>query len=182
MRRCPAPTRSDQPKDTPVEFRFSVPREFEEAFADLDQVPPTPGSRGAAQAQLYLRFPGLFRLRHSERPRMRISFGLECGPGWWPIIWRLCETLEREARNDGLSEDDELWPAFRQIKEKYGTLQAYLHGTDRMRTLAKAAELCSARTCEVCGRPGILHDERAWVETMCNRCAASKDPWRQSRW
>ncbi|HYW76517.1 MAG TPA: hypothetical protein VFA48_07815 [Gammaproteobacteria bacterium] len=163
-------------------FRFSVPREFEEAFAALDQALPTPGSRGAAEAQLYLRFPGLFRLRHMERPRMPISFEMECRPGWWPIIWRLCENLEREACREWLSEHDDQWPAFRQIKEKYGTLKAYLRGNDRMRTLAKAAELCSARTGEVCGASGILRDEHAWVETLCDRCAASKDPWRQSRW
>ena len=165
-----------------MEFRFTVPKEFEDAFANLNEVPPTPGSRDAAQAQLYLRFPGLFRLRHMERPRMRISFGLECGPGWWPIIWRLCENLEREAHREGLSKDEDEWPAFRQIKEKYGTLKAYLRGNDRMHSLAQAAELCSARTCEVCGAPGTLRDERAWVQTLCDRCAACKDPWRHNQW
>ena len=94
-----------------MNFRFTVPKEIEAAFSDLDKGPPTPGTRSAAEAQPYRRFPALFRLREMQRPRTRINFGLNCGPGWWPIIRRLCENLEHEAHQEGLSEDDEGWPA-----------------------------------------------------------------------
>lgn len=153
-----------------MEFRYNIPPDIRQWFQQLDTTPRTSTSRAAAQAELCLRFPDLFRQRHEGALRAPIGWGLDCGPGWWPLIWRLCEGLEQEARQAGLQPGDADWPCFAQIKEKYGTLRCYIQGTDRMRAMANMAEVCSATTCEECGRPGSLDDESAWWKTLCPDC------------
>lgn len=150
-----------------MEFRHNIPSDIQQWFHQLDATPPTPTSRAAAEAKLYLRFPALFRLRHEGALRVPIGFGLDCGPWWWPLIWRLCEGLEQEGQRAGLNPGDDDWPCLTQIKEKYGTLRCYIQGSERMQSMADMAEECSAVTCEECGRPGSLDEDAVWWQTLC---------------
>lgn len=55
-----------------------------------------------------------------------------------------------------------------QVKEKFGTLRFYTNGNDEyVDGLISMAESMSARTCEVCGTVGKLH-QGAWIRTLCD--------------
>lgn len=96
-----------------------------------------------------------------------IDGGFACGDGWYDIIERLSKTLAAMRRANDVD--------FRvvQVKSKFGTLRVYtsprisdpeaiwLEGV-----LQGAAEE-SARTCEVCGRPGTTLAIGGWYSTLC---------------
>jgi len=42
----------------------------------------------------------------------------------------------------------------------------------RIEALIDVAEEVSARTCERCGSPGVLHEDHGWLATLCASCAA----------
>lgn len=117
-----------------------------------------------------------------------LVFGLECGSGWFQIIWDLCIDLEKidiefqKTIPDGVRAKsilewgyDTIEFKVTQVKEKFGTLRFYTNGApkesyDRIRE----AEKLSSETCEECGEPGkILND--GWVSVRCNKCRKKKD-------
>lgn len=103
-----------------------------------------------------------------------MGFGFECGDGWFDLIWKLAEDLERiykEARLVIIPENP-----FRvvQVKEKFGTLRFYINfGSDAMHDRIEQAEEESGRTCEVCGKPGELRGG-FWVRTLCGDCDSKR--------
>jgi hypothetical protein len=36
------------------------------------------------------------------------------------------------------------------------------------------AEAKAAKTCEFCGEPGVIRNDRSWIQTLCDLCAASR--------
>lgn len=61
-----------------------------------------------------------------------------------------------------------------QIKEKFGTLRFYYHGGDEFcYGVENMAEAMSARTCEVCGKPGKSYSG-GWVSTLCPEHAVER--------
>ena len=142
-------------------------------------------------AELKARYPYLFAAPHVSR---------HVAPGWMSIVSELC------ARIDGaLTEAERPRVHFTQIREKYGSLRAYLniaplrvdiHGGaesarisgyigeserpslfKRLSPLIPAAEAESCRTCTFCGAAGRLRrEDRCWVLTLCDRhCACTYD-------
>lgn len=105
----------------------------------------------------------------------RISDGhgryLSVDAGWYPLVIATDRQLTRlDAHYRVL-----------QIKEKFGTLRYYSWLSiddagsdlfDDMYAITDDAERASARICERCGAPGILHrSRRIRVKTLCNTCA-----------
>jgi hypothetical protein len=117
--------------------------------------------------------------------------GRTIAPGWLGIIEDLCARIDA-----ALSRDERQAVHFLQIKEKFGTLRAYLsvalprvdaispdayaslsidESSDqtssalhrRLAPLVRAAEVESHRRCLLCGAPGRLRDDRAWILTLC---------------
>lgn len=93
---------------------------------------------------------------------------IDTGPGWYPLLVELDRQL--------VAIDPDY--VVHQVKEKFGGLRFY-YGTDRgdlsaqMDELVQAAEQRAAVTCEECGQPGTVHQNRAgWVRTLCPACAA----------
>lgn len=99
----------------------------------------------------------------------------ECHSGWFTIIDVLCAELQRQT-------DKYKAPQLvvTQIKQKFGTLRFHVScfdtatdkiadegyaGDTQVALIVMAAKL-SARTCEICGRPGIMR-EREWIQTLC---------------
>jgi len=99
--------------------------------------------------------------------------GFRCGDGWFGILWRLCEDLEplvAEAEKH-TSRPFEV----RQVKEKFGGLRFYVnHRTDAICERIMGAELESIQTCEICGQPGKLWQEK-WIRTLCDEHAAAQE-------
>ena len=93
--------------------------------------------------------------------------------GWYPIVVGVDERLS--------AIDPEY--VVHQIKEKFGTLRYYCAPSgdepdpavcDAFRAIIGEAERASAVTCERCGEPGVLHETRYLVKTLCASCAGSR--------
>lgn len=109
----------------------------------------------------------------------RDSFYFECGEGWYEPLKDLCEMLDSHLWNmrdtlieDHYDEDDDgnrtLSKMVGQIKEKFGDLRFYMNYHDAItgKLIKKAEEAC-ARTCEVCGQPGVKRGG-GWIQTLCD--------------
>lgn len=102
--------------------------------------------------------------------RLPISWGLECGNGWIPLIWDLCDIIQHHV--DWKQKAD---PKFQQVevhqcKEKFGSLRFYTGGGDEYVDGAIAmAEYISSRTCEQCGVPGEMRKD-GWWRVTCDPC------------
>lgn len=129
------------------------------------------------QTLLYQRYPVLYRGRKRPITESLMSFGFECGDGWFDLLERLsarieARALERRAR--GTPETD--LPEAEQVKEKYGTLRFYLaRSDDDIDRWILEAEDESARTCELCGNPGELRGV-SWYQTLCDAHARTAYP------
>lgn len=64
-----------------------------------------------------------------------------------------------------------------QIKEKFGTLRFCCapssESVEVFDAITTEAERVSAITCEHCGEPGVLHEIRSLVKTLCSCCAGT---------
>lgn len=88
------------------------------------------------------------------------------GPGWWPLLDDTVAKLR--------ALDPEVQLLF---KEKYGTCQIDFitessEHFNEINRLTADAEDASGHVCEFCGQPGQLREERRWMQTLCDRCAA----------
>ena len=66
-------------------------------------------------------------------------------------------------------------PRASQVKEKMADLRFYLTcGTDEMYDLIDEASELSAKTCELCGKPGKVNEEGYWLSTRCDSCRSKE--------
>lgn len=115
--------------------------------------------------RLVARYPAIF----DASPSYRSGYP-EVEDGWRGLIEtavdRLAEIL-RDRPGTSLIID--------QIKEKFGTLRVYSHGSylsdtetrARADLVVRLAEARSACTCEICGSEGRLYKSRGWFATAC---------------
>lgn len=114
-------------------------------------------------SKLYLRFPGIFKGRNKPMTESLMTFGFECGDGWYNLIYTLCEELEKQARTE-----DVPLPEAQQVKQKLGGLRFYVVGATReMLDLIDAAETRSEALCEICGDQAERFSDRGWIKTRC---------------
>jgi hypothetical protein len=143
------------------------------------------------------KFPNLYADRYASMSVTCMCWGFDCGDGWFDLINRLSEQLEKmilelppacsncghdwrghgALRTDHCGEDCacENWepcrPRASQVKEKFGGLRFYMTtGSEEMFDLIDKAEEESLRTCEVCGKTGSLRSLGGWYMTRCNAC------------
>lgn len=83
------------------------------------------------------------------------------GPGWLPVLDRLCDDIEQLGWDKGIA----------QIKEKFGGLRFYARGSSPpgVQCRINAAERESLKVCEHCGKAGRLGGD-GWVKTLCESC------------
>jgi hypothetical protein len=101
---------------------------------------------------------------------------LECDDGWYDLIDRLswqidqhCKWKDKVEQEDEDKEQEEERIYFVQIKEKFGTLRAYLNQQDEcISGLVSMAESISATICEVCGEKGKSR-KSGWIKTLCEK-------------
>lgn len=98
--------------------------------------------------------------------RERLIFGIECGNGWFPVIYKLSADIAKITTDISVV----------QIKEKFGELRYYYswpetvteEQNDAIRALVEAAvEQCSA-VCEECGAPAQITDQDRWWVCLCH--------------
>lgn len=119
--------------------------------------------------RLYREFPNLYCDHNQPGSVTRMCDGFACGDGWFDVVYKLSQRLERIVvdykRNN---REDPKPPRVFQVKEKFGALCYYMsHYTDEMRDAIDEAEQKSHKTCQTCGRPGKLRNERRWPRTLC---------------
>ena len=89
-----------------------------------------------------------------------LTFGIECGDGWFDLIDRLCEDILKVDPTTVAT----------QVKEKYGTLRFYVSSAeDEVFDLIDEAEDASSEICEECGEPGKI-EGKMWFKTLCKKC------------
>jgi hypothetical protein len=114
------------------------------------------------------RFPKLYADRHADMRETCMCWGFACNDGWFDIILRLSEKLEKIIESLPPGAKNALRCS--QVKEKFGTLRFYMNyylkeAEDEIRK----AEIESAKTCEDCGKPGKLI-KGSWLRTLCKDC------------
>lgn len=97
-----------------------------------------------------------------------------CGPGWESLLRRCLTAIEAH-----LSTHKDVPFYLSDIKEKYGTLRFYYDGgDDAIEAIGEEAEFWSARTCDICGKPGVLCGQ-GWLQTRCPEHKPEGAPWCQ---
>ncbi|MBJ6724546.1 3'-5' exonuclease family protein [Geomesophilobacter sediminis] len=137
---------------TTVKAILAVKDGFERAC--LPRVNPPPPQSGITRSALLERFPRLL-----EPP----GSGVECSEGWFPIVWDLCaaiEALEQLGMPRGTT---------CRAEGKLGGLFLRLNTSSHIvKELAREAERQAARTCEICGAPGLLRIGPGFAKTLCD--------------
>ena len=118
---------------------------------------------------LFNDFPILYRGRHEPITQNLMSFGFECGDGWFQLIYDLSKQISK------------ICPRVKamQVKEKFGALRFYVSGVQKDKAdpifeLIEEAESKSLTTCEVCGdvettKIGTTKGSN-WIRALCKKC------------
>jgi len=126
--------------------------------------------RKELEQRLVERWPTWFNtggdFRYTAMPR-----GFEHDDGWFDILWRLCEDLEplvAQFEQETGSQFEVL-----QVKEKFGGLRFFVNcrRNEAMSQRIGIAADESFHTCEICGQPGELREERS-IKTLCDEHAS----------
>lgn len=119
------------------------------------------------EKRLYLRFPRLYR-----EP---LQWGFEHGDGWYDLVYRLSETIERAAAEAGVAQESDEYPLARQVKEKFGRLRFYVsYCPENAEDALDAAEIESAGICYFCGAPAEMRTSGGWYRPACDRHARTR--------
>jgi hypothetical protein len=102
---------------------------------------------------------------------MAMPRGFQCGDGWFDVIHGLCERLEPFVIKPNATLGVDAHFAVLQIKQKFGGLRFYVtHHTTAIDNEIDRAHLKSLRTCENCGRRGVLRNKDGYLTTLCEGC------------
>jgi hypothetical protein len=116
---------------------------------------------------LYEEYPDLFSNRLKSRRESCMSFGIECGLGWYELISSVCWRIFQHDKN--IADRNYIPVKFDQIKEKFGGLRLYYSGgDDYVRGLVSLAEELSYKICEVCGDKGKPNKD-GWISVLCDK-------------
>lgn len=115
------------------------------------------------------KYPKIFANRREPATRTCMSWGFNCGDGWFDLIDVLCERLQYETDKRGAPQTVAV-----QVKQKFGQLRFYAHPVSETQfALIDFVESLSERVCEECGSPGtLLVTPRRWFETRCAQHAS----------
>lgn len=131
--------------------------------------------------KLYEKYPQFFTNKDKGIKESCMTWGCECGNGWYEILASLCWMIRQHEDNkvrrkkyleennpEKLKQEQEYFPVkFDQIKEKFGTLRVYFSGGDEyVEGLVSMAEAISGKICEVCGNKG-QPNKGGWITTLC---------------
>lgn len=125
------------------------------------------------ELKLVQAYPGMFQWYGSQPSESCMAFGLECGDGWFPIMWALCGSIESHYKSLSYNGKPEAEPVvLSQVKEKFGVLNVYYRGGDEaVRAMVSMAEAMSSLTCEACGSTTDVKASRSgWIYTRCQSC------------
>ncbi|MHA2220235.1 MAG: hypothetical protein ACXACY_30520 [Candidatus Hodarchaeales archaeon] len=114
------------------------------------------------QKRLLKDYPTLFKAleENTSGIMLPLSFGIECGNGWFDLINKLFKELAKDETM-----------RLSQVKEKFGGLRVYTYlYTEESGKLIDEAEKKSFRICELCGEKGRPRNTM-WIKTLCKKHA-----------
>ena len=124
--------------------------------------------RHAFEKHLQAKYPNLYCDMHGDMRKTCMAWGIDTGPGWYPLIEELSIKLEELIVK--LPEEERTNYKAAQVKEKFGALRFYLAGgTKEMYDLVYKAEDDSAKVCETCGCPAQIRGD-GWMRAHCDGC------------
>lgn len=116
------------------------------------------------QKKLEDAFPELFGAKNCPLYQR----GIECGDGWFRLIWTICSTLKQNALACELNLK---FYEFHQVKEKFGALIIYPSASDEFsRGVFYHAEFMSRFICEECGTTIDVGRTKGYIKTICLPC------------
>jgi len=90
------------------------------------------------------------------------------GKGWYPIIERLCKSIQQHIEFENKKEEVCPQVVVEQIKEKFGGLRFYYQGgDDYIHGLVAMAEEWAGVACETCGGIGERRGG-GWIKNLCD--------------
>jgi len=121
------------------------------------------------QNKLFKEFDQMFAERSLNIEQTAMCWGVECGDGWFTLLWEMCQELKPIV-------DDSF--RFTQIKEKFGELRVYYRGgaknlkdDDKIARIILETERKSTSICELCGKTSkIRHSKSGWLYNRCDTC------------
>ena len=124
-------------------------------------------------ADLFRKHSWMYASRRSDgmTETIRIGNGVECGPGWLPLVDVALTKIGEEVR--AMRGERRAAFALTQIKEKYGALCIYYRGGNAaIDAIVGRAEALSEHVCERCGDFGMMRVFGGeWYATLCSACA-----------
>jgi hypothetical protein len=110
------------------------------------------------QNKLFKKFPKLFARRKLDITESCMFWGIDCGDGWYDLIYQMSEELIYQGHRCGFTFQLE------QVKEKFGVLTCYLHrewnvDREKYRSACQVIQKYSGKsltTCEETGGIGSL--------------------------
>lgn len=126
--------------------------------------------------KLVAKYPELYRDRYKSMKQTAMCWGFDCGDGWFGII----DQLSADITNYCIAHNCDI-PIATQVKEKFGGLRFYLGSIhkdcfDNIYNMIDEAEKLSYKTCETCGKAGILRGG-SWLQTLCDEHAEGQEPY-----
>lgn len=120
--------------------------------------------------KLFNKYPKIFVGKDLPIDESLMSFGIECGDGWYWLIDNLCESIQNYIDNNFHLNISQVIAT--QIKEKFGGLRFYYsNGNDLIDGMVWFAENLSYKICEVCGSTkNVSQNDIGWIYTRCDKC------------
>jgi|SRR5581483_2190357 len=120
------------------------------------------------EKKLIEEFPTFFKNIYGHPSKTCMAFGLDCGEGWYDLIYETCKKIKELDRDNTF--------VFLQIKEKFGGLRLYCSGGNKeIGVIISKAEDESYKICEYCGTKENITTEGRWILTLCKDCRNKRD-------
>ena len=125
--------------------------------------------RQELQDKLFEEFPELYG-REDAGEAFCLLYGFQVGDGWYDLIREMSKKMmilvERAWKKEADLYDFPF--RFRKVKQKFGKLHCQMYASNaKMEDLLWDYEEKSAFVCEICGNPGKINRNAAWIETLC---------------
>lgn len=105
-------------------------------------------------------------LMHQQDDNSFNRFGLEVGPGWYPLIFEMFGFMDDLQQRSGKA------VSISQIKEKFGTLRIHCRmpcESVEQELIEDVFECLSAKTCDFCGSEGRIGSHKGLWATRCDK-------------
>lgn len=122
--------------------------------------------------KIYSRFPEIYCQHTLPKEETSMYWGIQCGDGWFDLIWKMSEEIETLARAQNIP-----IPEMSEIKQKMGGLRVRLFSNNPTIVAAvKDVEEMALYTCEKCGRSGKLRRMKGLISVRCEEHANGAAP------